>query len=107
MRLHAYFQTETDKGFMVKIIIILVVPPFVTTVKWHFCFRQKKTTLISKMTLCIKAAINMEDKCALNLDKYHLQVIFFFSCPSYLTTSQLTMTKLLSIKFSWFHIFTF
>ena len=31
-----------------------------------------KKTLVSIMTLCIKAVINMEDKCPLNLDKFHL-----------------------------------
>ena len=34
-----------------------------------FVFSRKKTTkCVSKMTLCIKAVINMEDKCTLNLD---------------------------------------
>ena len=54
--------------------------------------------------LCIKAVINLEDKCPLNLDKFHLWVKVFLSCPSYLTTSQLTWIKLLSINIVWFHI---
>ena len=59
------------------------------------------------MALCMKAAVNMEDKYPLNLDKFHLCYKVFQSCPQYLTTSQLTWTTLLSIKLAWFHTFTF
>ena len=54
-----------------------------------------------------KAAVNKEDKLPLNLDKFHLCVKLLLSFPDYLTTHQLTWTKLLSIKLSLFHIFTF
>ena len=57
---------------MVKIIVIrvftFILPLLNETIVWS----RKTTTLVSKMTLCIKAFINMEDKCSLNLDKYHL-----------------------------------
>ena len=54
-----------------------------------------------------KAAVNMENKLPLNLDKFHLCVKLLLSCPDILSTYQLAWTKLLSIKLSLFHIFTF
>ena len=33
--------------------------------------------MFSTMTLCMKAVVNMEDECPLNLDKFHLGVDLF------------------------------
>ena len=52
---------------MVKIIVIRVFPPLF----YHYS-AEKTTISVFKMTLCIKAFIDMEDKCSLNLDKYYL-----------------------------------
>ena len=73
MRLYFPFEVETDRGFMGIIIIIMLVFSrlYFITVKRNYCFQQKNT-LVSTMTLCIKAVINMEDKCLLNFDKFHL-----------------------------------
>ena len=57
---------------MVKIILIQVFPPFLPLLNKTIVFSRKTTTMVSKMTICIKAVINMEDKCSLNIDKYHL-----------------------------------
>ena len=44
-------------------------------------FSVDKIPLVPTMTLCFKAAVNMEDKHPLNLDKLHLYVKLLFSCP--------------------------
>ena len=72
MRLHFCISTGDRYGFMVKIILIRVFPPFLPLLNEIFVSAEKTTTFDSKMILCIKAVINMEDKCSLNLDKYHL-----------------------------------
>ena len=56
---------------MVKIIgtCIRVFPLLNETIVFS---RKNPSTSVSRMTLCTKAFINMEDKCSLNLDKYHL-----------------------------------
>ena len=65
-------------------------------------FSVDKIPLVPTMTLRFKAALNMEDKQALNLDKFHVCFKLLLSCPGiYLRTN------LLSIKLSWFHIFYF
>ena len=64
------FQTETDRGFMVIIIVIRVVSSFLPLINEAILYSIK--ALVSTKTLCIKAVINMEDKCPLNLDKFHL-----------------------------------
>ena len=35
-------------------------------------FSGEKVPFVSTMTLCIKAVVNMEDKCPLNLDEFNL-----------------------------------
>ena len=42
---------------------------------------EKPTTLVSKMTLCVKAVINVKDKCSLNGDKYHYESILSNNQP--------------------------
>ena len=42
-------------------------------------FSVEKIPLVHTMTLCFKAAVNMEDKHALNLDKLHLCVKLLLS----------------------------
>ena len=65
---------------------------------------DKKIPLVPTMTLRFKAAVNMEDKHTLNLDKFHVCVKLLLSCPGiYLCTNW----HGLSIKLSCFHIFTF
>ena len=55
------------------------------------------------MTLCFKAAENIEGK--------HPFISFMcktaLKLPWYLTTQELAWDKILSINLSWFHIFTF
>ena len=47
-------------------------------------FSVDKNPLAPTMTLCFKAAVNMEDKHPLNLDKFHLCVKLLLSCPGML-----------------------
>ena len=68
-------------------------------------FSIDKNPLGPTITICFKAVVNMEDKHPLNLDKFHLCIKMLLSCPLYLTTHQLALTKLLSMKLSWFHVF--
>ena len=47
--------------------------------KTHFVCRkgQVKLTFIAlQLSISMKAVINVEDKCPLNLDKYHLELLF-------------------------------
>ena len=44
-------------------------------------FSVDKIPLAPTMTLRFKAAVNMEDKHALNLDKFHVCVKLLLSCP--------------------------
>ena len=51
-------------------------------------FSVDKIPLVPTMTLRFKAAVNMEDKNALNLDKFHVCVKLLLSCPGiYLRTN--------------------
>ena len=51
-------------------------------------FSVDKIPLVPSMTLRFKAAVNMEDKHALNLDKFHVCVKLLLSCPGiYLRTN--------------------
>ena len=42
---------------------------------------SRKIPLVPTMTFCINAVVNIEDKHPLNLDKFHLIVKLFLSCP--------------------------
>ena len=44
-------------------------------------FSVDKIPLVPTMTLRFKAAVNMEDKHALNLDKFHVCLKLLLSCP--------------------------
>ena len=66
---------------MVIIILTRVFPPILPLLNENIVFSRKTTTLVFKMTLCIKAVIDMEDKFSLNLDKYHYFINVLFSCP--------------------------
>ena len=44
-------------------------------------FSVDKIPLVPTMTLRFKAAVNMEDKHALNLDKFHVYFKLLLSCP--------------------------
>ena len=53
---------------------------------------SRKNTSVSKKNLCIKTVINIEDKCLLNIDKYHYELNISLVVHSIFTTSQLTWT---------------
>ena len=57
---------------MVKIIVKQAFPLFLPLLNETIVFSRKNNNI----TLCIKAFINMVDKCSLNLDKNHLYEIF-------------------------------
>ena len=67
------FQTDTDRGIMVKnsytSFFILYFP---LLMKLLFSAEKKQQHWFLKITLCVKAVINMKDNCSLNFDKYHL-----------------------------------
>ena len=44
-------------------------------------FSVDKIPLVTTMTLRFKAAVTMEDKHTLNLDKFHVCVKLLLSCP--------------------------
>ena len=44
-------------------------------------FLVDKSPLPPTMTLCFKAAVNIEDKHPLNHDRFHLCVKLLLSCP--------------------------
>ena len=65
------FQMETNRGFIVIMILIRFVPSLFYHCQMKLLFTAEKTPLVSAITLYIKAIINMEDKCPLNLNKFH------------------------------------
>ena len=89
------------------IIVIRVFFIFILPLLMELFFSVDKIPLVSTMTLHFKAAVNMEDKHTLNLDKFHVCIKLLLSCPGIYLRNQLAWTKLLSIKLSCFHIFTF
>ena len=62
-------------------------------------FRVENIPLVPTMTLCINAVVKIEYKHPLNLDKFHLFVKLFLSCPKYLTTNQLTRYKIIMVLY--------
>ena len=62
-------ETETDRGFMVIIIVIRVFPSLFYHCKMKLMFSADKKTLVFTITLYIKAVINIEYNCPLNLNK--------------------------------------
>ena len=68
-------------------------------------FSVDKIPLVPTMTLRFKAAVKMEDKHTLNLDKFHVCVKLLLSCPGiYLRTNwHGLITKYQIIVFSNFY----
>ena len=54
---------------------------FILPLLMELFFSVDKIPLVPTMTLRFKAAVNMEDKHTLNLDKFHVCVKLLFSCP--------------------------
>ena len=68
MRLYFCILNWEDRRFIVTIIVIPVFP----SLFYHCVLSRKTTTLVPTITLCIKAVINIENNCPLNLDKFYL-----------------------------------
>ena len=61
---------------------------FILPLLMELFFLVDKIPLVLTMTLRFKAAVNMEDKHTLNLDKFHVCVKLLLSCPGiYLRTN--------------------
>ena len=61
---------------------------FILPLLMELFFSVDKIPLVPTMTLRFKAAVNMEDKNTLNLDKFHVCVKLLLSCPGiYLRTN--------------------
>ena len=69
------FSCRKDNSYTIFSIFIL---PLLNEINVSV---EKQIPLVPTRTLCIKAVVNMEDKHPLNLDKFHLFVKLFFSCP--------------------------
>ena len=70
------------------IIVIRVFFIFILPLLMELLFSVDKIPLVPTMTLCFKAAVNMEDKHTLNLDIFHVCVKPLLSCPGiYLRTN--------------------
>ena len=69
------------------IIVIRVFFIFILPLLMELFFSVDKIPLVPTMTLRFKAAVNMEDKHTLNLDKFHVCVKLLLSCLGiYLST---------------------
>ena len=69
------------------IISIRVFFIFILPLLMELLFSVEKIPLVPTMTLRFKAAVNMEDKHALNLDKFHVCIKLLLSCLGiYLST---------------------
>ena len=61
---------------------------FILPLLMELFFSVDKIALVPTITLRFKAAVNMEDKHTLNLDKFHVCVKLLLSCPCiYLRTN--------------------
>ena len=70
------------------IIVVRVFFIFILSLLMELFFSVDKIPLVPTMTLRFKAAVNMEDKHTLNLDKFHVCVKLLLSCPGiYLRTN--------------------
>ena len=70
------------------IIVIRVFFIFILPLLMELFFSVDKIPLVPTMTLRFKAAVNMQDKHTLNLDKFHVCVKLLLSCPGiYLRTN--------------------
>ena len=63
------------------IIVIRIFFIFILPLLMELFFSVDKIPLVPTITLRFKAAVNMEDKHALNLDKFHECVKLHLSCP--------------------------
>ena len=63
------------------IIVIRVFFIFIFPLIMELFFSVDKIPLVPTMTLHFKAAVNMEDKHTLNLDKFHVYVKLLLICP--------------------------
>ena len=79
MWLHFYISDGDRQVFhgdmivVIRVFFIFILP----LLNEIIVFSRQKIPL----TLCFKAAVNMEDKHPLNLDKFHLCVNLLLSCP--------------------------
>ena len=70
------------------IIVIRFFFIFILPLLMELFFSVDKIPLVPTMTLRFKAAVNIEDKHTLNLDKFHVCVNLLLSCPGiYLRTN--------------------
>ena len=83
---------EKDRDFMVKNSYTSVSTFIKSMLNKTIAFSRKKTHQVLNKKLCIKAVINIEDKCLLNIDKYHYELNISLVVHSIFTTSQLTLT---------------
>ena len=76
-------QTGTDRFFHGDTIIVIRVFffIFILPLLMELFFSVDKIPLVTTMTLRFKAAVTMEDKHTLNLDKFHVCVKLLLSCP--------------------------
>ena len=66
-----------DVIIVIQVFFIFILP----IVNEIIVFSRIEIPLVPTITLCFKAAVNMEDKHPSNLDKFHLCVKLLLSCP--------------------------
>ena len=88
MRLYFCISDGDRQVFHGDTIIATIFFIFTLPLLMELFFSVDKIPLVPTMTLRFRAAVNIEDKHALNLDKLHVCFKLFLSCPGiYLRTN--------------------